>query len=48
MEKRNTLPEWICWSVMRTCLLVLAAMAFIGCVQFQHKLPEKKALFSQT
>ncbi len=25
---------------MKTCLLVLVSLAFIGCAQFQHKLPE--------
>ena len=26
---------------MRSCLLVLVSLAFIGCAQFQHKLPER-------
>jgi hypothetical protein len=40
MEKRNTLRELTGRAVMRTGIWVLVSLAFIGCAQFQHKLPE--------
>ncbi len=40
MKTRNTLPDLTGRGVMRTGILVLVSLAFIGCAQFQHKLPE--------
>ncbi len=40
METRATLRDLTGRGVMRTGLLVLVSLAFIGCAQFQHKLPE--------
>jgi hypothetical protein len=40
METQNNMRALTGWVGMRTCLLVLVSLAFIGCAQFQHKLPE--------
>ncbi|MDX2498899.1 MAG: hypothetical protein QNL14_00140, partial [Deltaproteobacteria bacterium] len=40
MEKLHKVFAWTSRGVMRTCLLFLVFLAFIGCAQFQHKLPE--------
>ncbi len=40
METHSILFAWTDRGGMRTCLLVLVCLAFIGCAQFQHKLPE--------
>jgi hypothetical protein len=40
METQNILRDLTGRGAMRTCLLVLVSLAFIGCAQFQHKLPE--------
>ncbi len=40
MEIRNTLHDLTVRGVMRSGLLVLVSLAFIGCAQFQHKPPE--------
>jgi hypothetical protein len=41
METQNILRDLTGRGVMRTCLLVLVFLAFIGCAQFQHKMPEE-------
>jgi len=40
METRNTLHNLTGRGVMITGLLLLVSLAYIGCAQFQHKLPE--------
>ena len=40
MKTLNTLRDWAVRAVMRTGIWVLVSLAFIGCAQFQHKLPE--------
>ena len=40
MATRKIFYELICRGGMRASLLVLVSLAFIGCAQFQHKLPE--------
>ena len=41
METQNILRDLTGRGVMRTCLLVLVFLAFIGCAKFQHKMPEE-------
>jgi hypothetical protein len=40
MKTLNTLRDWAVRAVMRTGIWVLVSLAFIGCAQFQHELPE--------
>jgi hypothetical protein len=40
METRNVFHEFSGRGVIRTGLLILVSLAFFGCAQFQHKLPE--------
>ena len=40
MEKQNTFRDLAGRGLIMTGLLVLGSLAFIGCAQFQHKLPE--------
>ena len=40
MPQQNILRDMTGRGGMKTCLLVLVSLAFIGCAQFQHKLPE--------
>ena len=40
MQKQKILSGLTDRGGMRTCLLVLVSLAFIGCAQFQHKVPE--------
>jgi hypothetical protein len=40
MEKRSVLRDLTVRGVMMTGLWVLVSLAFFGCAQFQHKLPE--------
>jgi len=41
METQNMLRDLTGRGGMKICLLVLVSLAFIGCAQFQHQMPEK-------
>ncbi|MBW2441458.1 MAG: hypothetical protein JRH12_13360, partial [Deltaproteobacteria bacterium] len=40
MERQSYLHISTCRAVLRTCLLVSIFLAFVGCAQFQHQVPE--------
>ena len=40
MQAQSILSDMTGRGGLKTCLLVLVSLAFIGCAQFQHKLPE--------
>ena len=46
MATRKIFYELICRGGMRASLLVLVSLAFIGCAQFQHKVPEALPFWS--
>ena len=48
METQNTLRNLTGRGVMMTGLLALVSLAFIGCAQFQHKMPETLTFMDRT
>ena len=48
MKPPSTLRDLTSRSVMRTGIWVLVSLAFIGCAQFQHKLPEAQPFMDRS
>ena len=48
METQNTFRSLTDLRVMRTVILTLVSLAFVGCAQFQHKMPEALPFMERT
>ena len=48
MKTRNASGDLTGGGGMKSCLLILVSLAFIGCAQFQHKLPEALPFMERT